>query len=467
MSLEREMKFGSFLAGYGGLKETRGNVENIDYRRISIDSRTIAPGELFVAIKGEVHDGHRFVEKALGKKAGAVVVDAEWFGKSQQLPGNENIVVVADTLDFLQQLGAYHRRQLDVTVVGITGSNGKTTTREMIAAVLRKKYRVFQSEGNKNNHIGLPLMLLKLQESHEIAVIEMGTNHPGEIGLLASLSAPDVAVITNIGKGHIGFFGTLAAVYEEKTALFRETKPGGTIVLNTDDPLLKDYPCGEMKCVTVGFQGMANVAGEILGADRLGRYELRAGADLRARLGVPGKHNTINALLAVAVGEQFAVGHTEISRALTEFSPADQRMEVFEKGETVFVNDAYNANPNSMHAAVDYVAELDVKKGKRILALGDMLELGDLAESEHYALGEYIAGKKIDVVFLYGPESRHTGEGIAAGNKQIDVRWRETHEAIAEELAALLQDDNVVLLKGSRGMKMERVLALLPNLQES
>ncbi len=467
MSSEREMKLGSFLAGYGGLKETSGNVENIDYRRISIDSRTIAPGELFVAIKGEVHDGHRFVEKAFGKMAGAVVVEAEWFGKNQQLSENRNMVVVADTLDFLQQLGAYHRRQMDVTVVGITGSNGKTTTREMIAAVLSKKYRVFQSEGNKNNHIGLPLMLLKLQESHEIAVIEMGTNHPGEIGLLASLSAPDVSVITNIGKGHIGFFGTLAAVYEEKTALFRQTKPGGTIVLNTDDPLLKNYPYGEMKCVTVGFQGMANIAGEVLGADRLGRYELSAGPDLRARLGVPGKHNTTNALLTVAVGEQFAVGHPEISRALADFSPADQRMEVFEKGETVFVNDAYNANPNSMQAAVDYVAELAVKKGKRILALGDMLELGDLAESEHYALGEYIAGKKIDVVFLYGPESRHTGEGITARNKQIDVRWRETHEAIAEELAALLQDDNVVLLKGSRGMKMERVLALLPNLQES
>lgn len=467
MSAAPDMEFGSFLAGYGGLKETKGNVENIDYRRISIDSRTIAPGELFVAIKGEIHDGHRFVEKTIEKQAGAVVVDANWFEENRHRLESGNIVVVADTLDFLQQLGAYHRRQLDITVVGITGSNGKTTTREMIAAVLSKKHKVFQSEGNKNNHIGLPLMLLKLRETHDVAVIELGTNHPGEIALLTSLSAPDVAVITNIGKGHIGFFGTLVAVYEEKTALFRGTKPGGTIVLNVDDPLLKDYPCGEMKCITVGFSGRPNVAGEILEPDRLGRYEIRAGAKLHTRLGVPGKHNTINALLAVAVGKQFAVGQTEISRALADFSPADQRMEVFEKGENVFINDAYNANPNSMQAAVDYVSDLEVKKGKRILALGDMLELGDLAESEHYELGEYIAGKAIDVVFLYGPESRHTGEGIIAGNRQVDVRWRETHESIAEELAALLQDDNVVLLKGSRGMKMERVLALLPDLQES
>lgn len=451
-----------FLHQYDGFDESRGNLAGVDYRRCSIDSRTIVPGEMFIALRGEVHDGHRYAAAA-AKTAAAVVVEAVWAQThGAELPaGSAAVIVVKDTLDFLQQLGAWHRRKFELPLIGITGSNGKTTTREMIAAVLEKKYRVFQSEGNKNNHIGLPLMLLKLDEEAEVAVLELGTNHPGEIAHLSALAGPSAAVITNIGKAHIGFFGSREAIYEEKTALFRALGEGGALFLNLEDPFLQRYPRERHQgpVITVGLTPGCEVRGSAASADGLGRMQFRINEAITVRLQVPGSHNLMNGLLAAAVGMYFQVDGEAIREALENFQPVKQRMQVLEKDGIRIVNDAYNANPDSMRAAVDYLLELQARP--RIAVLGDMLELGEFSENEHWELGRYIASRAIDMVLLYGPQSRSIEHGIRESGGTMPVFHCETHAEIAAHLRRIIARDTVVLLKGSRGMAMEKVLALL------
>lgn len=451
-----------FLHQYRGHHEARGELAAVDYRRCSIDSRTIVPGEMFVALRGEVHDGHLYAAAA-AKTASAVVVEAAWEqAHGADLPaGHAAVIVVDDTLDFLQQLGAWHRRKFELPLIGITGSNGKTTTREMIAAVLGKKYRVFQSEGNKNNHIGLPLMLLKLAGDAEVAVLELGTNHPGEIAHLSALAGPTVAVITNIGTAHIGFFGTREAIYEEKTALFRALGEGGALFLNLEDPFLQRYPREAHRgpVITVGLAPGCDVRGSAAGADRLGRMQFRINDSITVRLQVPGRHNLMNGLLAAAVGMHFQVDGEAIREALEHFQPVKQRMQLLEKDGVRIINDAYNANPDSMRAAVDYLLQL--KARPRIAVLGDMLELGEFAESEHRELGAYLARRAVDMVLLYGPLARFIESGIRDSGGNMPVFHCRTHDEIAAHLRRIIARDTVVLLKGSRGMAMEKVLALL------
>jgi len=447
-----------FLKKYSGLRELRGLTAEIDYTTLSIDSRTIRTNELFVALRGENHDGHLYATTAIEKGASAIVVEKQWVTKNS-IPKNGTVIVVEDTLDFLQQLGAWHRRKFDIPVIGLTGSNGKTTTREMIAAVLEKKYAAFRSAGNKNNHIGLPLMLLKLDEAVQIAVLEMGSNHAGEITLLVEIAAPTAGAITNIGKGHIGYFGGLREIYREKTALFDAIDAREPIFVNAEDQYLRDYPRQNRLAVTVGFSDDCDVWGTIESVDELGRIKFLLNGWLPVQLSVPGRHNVLNALLAAAVGIHYGVSETDVQAALENFRPASQRMSFFERNGVLFINDAYNANPDSMRAAVDYLSNLP-RAGKRILVLGDMLELGKFAEPEHRELGEYIANNNIDAVFLFGELTKFTRQGIAKA-KKIPAFWHDSHKEIAENLQSLLSAGDAVLFKGSRGMTMEKVLKFL------
>lgn len=450
----------SFLQQYQGAVSFDGNLEAVDYQKLSIDSRTIQTGELFLALRGENHDGHDFVPRALEKQPSAIVVEKKWFDQNKALRGKDGppAIVVKDSLDFLQQLGAWHRRQFAIQVVGLTGSNGKTTTREMIAAALSSRFKVFRSRGNKNNHIGLPLMLLQINDETEIAVIEMGTNHPGEIALLTELAQPTTGVITNVGKGHLGFFGSVEEIYREKTALFDYLDESSLIFINMEDRLLRDYPHAERMAVEVGYSKKYEVWGRIEFIDRLGRVKFNLNGAVSIALKVPGTHQVGNALLAAAVGMKFGIGEEEIQKALENFSSTEKRMEIFEKDEIVFINDAYNANPDSMRAAVTYLSTLRNGAGKRILVLGDMLELGEYAKIEHHRLGEFIAAKPIDYVFLYGPESSIIQEIIESndGGKKRAF-WYRTHKEIAAHLKEVLAPRDFVLIKGSRGMAMEKV----------
>ena len=453
---------GAFLERYPevhpGLSET---AEAVDYRRLSIDSRTLENGALFVALHGENHDGHRFVEAALKKGAAAAVVEKRWIvdAGDGQTTDPERLVVVNDTLHFLQELAAWHRRRFDVPVIGLTGSNGKTTTRAMIGAVLARGYRVHQTRGNFNNHIGLPLTLLAMDETVEIAVVEMGMNHPGEIARLTEIAAPTAGLVTNIARAHIEFFDNLDGIYAEKTALFRGLPGDAPIFLNVDDPHLVRYPRDE-RVVTVGSAPDAAVRGAWLRGDGWGRPVFRLNDGIEIALAVPGRHNVSNALLAAAVGLHFGISPEDVAAALGDFRPEGQRMAVSERDGVRIVNDAYNANPDSMRAAVDFLAGLDVA-GRRYLALGDMLELGHRAEAEHRELGRYIAGMPVERVFLYGPNGARVREGMAEGGAGEKAECCTTHADIAIALAGLLNAGDVLLVKGSRGMTMERVLEAL------
>jgi UDP-N-acetylmuramoyl-tripeptide--D-alanyl-D-alanine ligase len=328
----------------------------------------------------------------------------------------------------------------------------------MIAAVLATRFKVFRSRGNKNNHIGLPLMLLQISPETEIAVMELGTNHPGEIALLTALTEPNAGVITNIGKGHIGFFGSLEAIYREKTALFEGLKKTTPVFVNMEDRYLRNYPRNNRIAITVGYSRKYHTWGRIEFVDRFGRVKFRLNDEVSVRLRVPGTHQVPNALLAAAVGLIFGVELGNVQKALENFSPADKRMEIFEKNGIIVVNDAYNANPDSMRAAINYLMTIKNAIGKRVLVLGDMLELGDFSTMEHFQLGEYIAAQPVSFILLYGPETRYMQEAIEKENqKNQQVFWYKTHREITAHLKQILAPRDVLLVKGSRGMVMEKV----------
>lgn len=458
---QKDPKFKEFLATYPGFVSSTGKVENIPYQNLSIDSRTIQPGQFFIPLKGENFDGHEFVAAAVEKGASGIAVEAQWYSEQGQgrFPEGVSVIVVKDTLDFLQKLSTWHRQHFMIPVVAITGSNGKTTVRKMIAEILSGKYTVLTNEGNQNNHIGVPLTLLRISASHQVAAIELGTNHPGEIAMLTDLIKPDVGVITNIGKGHIGFFGSVEAIYKEKTRLFDSMKSGSVIFKNMEDAFLRNYQNSDLKVIRVGSSPSYDYHGRIISSDQFGCVKFSINGIAEISLRIPGLHLFQNALMAAAVGLFFGISAEDIKSRLEDFQPAKQRMQIYEKDGVLIINDAYNANPDSTVAAIDYLANLPAVKGRKIIAIGDMLEMGDFGEEEHRMIGKFINGKPIDFVFLYGPLSAMIKKGIIETNSfKGEMHWCETHEEIANHLAKILAPDDVLLIKGSRGMRMENVL---------
>ena len=454
-----------FLGNYRGCISYFGDLKSVNYQHISIDSRTIRNGDLFVAINGENFDGHNFAHEAFRKGASVVVVNKNWWDAKQAEDfacfNGKPVIVVEDTLNFLQELAHWHRLQYSIPVIGITGSNGKTTTKEMVNAVLQERFTVLSTAGNLNNHIGLPLMLLKIEENTDIAVLEMGTNHPGEIARLAEIAKPTAGVITNIGKGHIGFFGSQEDIYQEKKALFDALAAGQPVFINMEDSFLKNYPADGRKAITVGLDESADVWGKIIGKNYLGCYRFLLYGKYPIYLNIPGQHNVMNALLAAAVGLEFGLDEDEIVMGLEEFRASEKRMQIIEKNGVVFVNDAYNANPDSMKAALRYLAELETN-GKRIAVLGDMLELGEFAEEEHLTIAKNISELPLDAVFTFGHYSKLITEYLQKNAKNtIIAQWHNSHHTIAEALKKMLSNGDIVLLKGSRSMKMESILSLL------
>ncbi|MBI1893785.1 MAG: UDP-N-acetylmuramoyl-tripeptide--D-alanyl-D-alanine ligase, partial [Candidatus Rokubacteria bacterium] len=365
---------------------------------VSIDSRTLRPGEAFVAIRGHRLDGHAFCADALEKGAGALVVaDPAAAPPTRAVP----VILVDDSTLALQRLARFHRARFELPVVAITGSNGKTTTKELTAAVLSVRFRVLKSEGSLNNQWGVPLTLLRLAPEHEALVIEIGMSALGEIATLAALAQPTIGVLTNIGPVHLEFLGSLEAVQKAKGELVRAIGPEGTVVLNADDPLVLALAKeARGRVVTFGFEASAHVRarGVARGESALAFTLVIGVSSAPVSLPLAGRHNVSNALAAAAVGSLFGLAPREIAEGLGRARPAAHRLTWIDAGGTLILDDCYNANPSSVAAALETLVE---EPGVRTIAvLGDMLELGAAAEAAHLEVGRLAA--RLGVERLYG-----------------------------------------------------------------
>jgi UDP-N-acetylmuramoyl-tripeptide--D-alanyl-D-alanine ligase len=430
----------------------------------SIDSRTVQPGELFFAVKGERMDGHDFVPQALEKKAVAAVVRKDQLAR---YPVKAQLLAVDDTLIALQTLAAAVRRLWGKTLIGVTGSTGKTTTKEAIAHVLASRFRVLKSEGNFNNHFGLPLMLLKLEPEHEAAVIEMGMSHRGEIAALAKIAQPEIGVVTNVAPVHLEFFNSVADIARAKYELIESLPAGGTAVLNADDEYVSQFGRDfHGKVVMYGLHATADIRAENIqqrGAKGSVFDVVVDGYREPVTLHMVGTHNIYNALAAVAVGLQRGLSPSEAAEALATLAPADKRGAVVQLGNITIINDCYNSNPTALDAMVDALAAMPA--GRRIVVAGEMLELGPAGEELHRRVGRHMAEKKIDV--LVGVRGLAQQMVEAAGKAGVQAEFVATPEEAGKWLAREARDGDVVLLKASRGVKLERALEAVVSRQAS
>ena len=421
----------------------------------SIDSRTIRSGELFFAVKGERMDGHDFVEQALQKGAAAAVVRKDQLTRYST---KARLLLVADTLVALQTLATAVRRLWGKPLVGVTGSVGKTTTKEAIAHVLSTRYRVLKSEGNFNNHFGLPLMLLKLEPGQETAVIEMGMSHAGEISALAKIAHPEIGVVTNVAPVHLEFFKSVSDIARAKYELIESLPAVGTAVLNADDEYVSQFGRDfKGKVVTYGLGPTADVRAEnikTLGTGGSTFDVLAGGCRENATLPLVGTHNIHNALAAVAVGLDRGLTPSEAVGALTALAPPDKRGEVVQLDNITVINDCYNSNPKALEAMVDALAAMPASR--RIVVAGEMLELGPAGEDMHRRTGQYMAEKKIDLLVGVRGLAQHMVE--SARESGVRTEFVATPEEAGEWLARETRDGDLVLLKASRGVKLERAL---------
>jgi len=441
------------LARIGEFIAATGEYQADDVARgYSIDSRTVQPGELFFAVKGERLDGHDFVEQALKKGAAAAVVsrsDLSRYGS------NARLLTVNDTLAALQTLATAVRKLWGKALIAVTGSAGKTTTKEAIAHVLASRFRVLKSEANFNNHFGLPLMLLKLEPGHDVAVIEIGMSHAGEIRALAKIAQPEIGVVTNVAPVHLEFFDSLAAIAGAKYELIESLPAGSTAILNADDDYVSQFGRDfHGKVVMYGTRPEADVRAENIvacGAEGSEFDVLVNGCREHTRLPLVGAHNILNALAAVAVAMERGLKPSETVSALATLTPADKRGEVVQLGNITVINDCYNSNPKALSVMMDALAAMPAKR--RIVVAGEMLELGPASEEMHRQAGEHAAKNKIDVVLgVRGQAQALVEQARRAGARAEFVA---TPQEAGEWLARETRDGDVVLLKASRGVKLE------------
>ncbi|WP_127497755.1 UDP-N-acetylmuramoyl-tripeptide--D-alanyl-D-alanine ligase [Paenibacillus glycanilyticus] len=440
---------------------------------VSTDTRSIQPGQLFVPLVGENFDGHNYVAQALQQGAAAAL----WETKRevpQELEGAP-LLFVRDTLKALQQLATSYREELYVRVIGITGSNGKTTTKDMVAAVLGTSYKVHKTAGNLNNHIGLPLTVLQLDEETDAAVLEMGMSGFGEIELLTNIARPDVAVITNIGDAHLLQLGSREGIAKAKLEIALGLHSGGILLYNGDEPLLAaelatmSLPEGtQLQTFGLGEANDWSAADIGVGAVSSTFAVKRKGQDTASApytIPVPGQHNVSNALAAIAIGRRFGISEENIRGGLIGLELTGMRIQpVKAHNGAMILNDAYNANPTAVRAAIDLVGQLTGFRRKWIV-LGDMRELGPEEESLHFETGAYITPDKADAVVTFGPLSEHTSAGalsqFPAEAKGTAIVHFDDKGKLGEWLREQVQPQDLVLVKGSRGVRMEQIVQTL------
>ncbi|MCJ8502615.1 UDP-N-acetylmuramoyl-tripeptide--D-alanyl-D-alanine ligase [Desulfatitalea alkaliphila] len=434
---------------------------------VGIDSRTIDAARLFVAIRGERHDGHDFVPAVVARGIKGVVVDevgAARIDAAALQDAGVACVVVADTLRALGALAHHLRLRSAIPVVAITGSNGKTTTRRMTALVLSQQFNTLATQGNFNNEIGLPLTLFNLTAAHQAAVLELGMNHPGEIDRLGAICRPTVGIITTVGPCHLEFLGDLEGVARAKGELIGRIAPEGTAVLNGDDPNVAAlaWDC-DRRVLFFGTAAECQVRAENIVAAEMGMAFDLALPDERVhvRLATPGRFMVSNALAAAAAGYLLGVPANRIKAGLEQFAPEKGRLQVrTTAGHVHLIDDTYNANPASMQAAIETLSTL--RQGRPgIIVVGDMLELGAQAERFHFDLGRQAAASGVFRLYAHGPQAAAVRRGALAAGMAADAVMIGTKEAITEDLLQHLAPEQWVLVKGSRGMVMETVAAAI------
>lgn len=410
---------------------------------VSTDTRNIIPGSIFFALKGPSFNGNEFASEALAKGAAFAVVDEKEYALNE-----EQYLLVENSLAALQQLAIVHRRYLKIPIIGITGSNGKTTTKELLQAVLSKKYNTFATQGNYNNHIGVPLTLLGMDENTEIGIVEMGANHPGEIDFLSNIAQPDYGYITNFGKAHIEGFGSLEGVIKSKSELYAYLKKNKKLIfLNIDDENQRSQ-LPYAHTFSFGSSRQAKVRLNYLSGDQFARINFND-TDFKSQL--TGKYNGYNMAAALCIGLYFKVPFEEIKAAIEAYVPENNRSQILKKDSNTIFLDAYNANPSSMRASIENFKELKLP-GQKIAILGDMLELGATSETEHQEILEFAESCEFDEIYLVGPNFKNSQP-----SKPTVIKFNDS-ESLTEHLNLTNFSNSNFLIKGSRKMALEKVV---------
>ncbi len=427
------------------------------------DSRQVVPGNLFVPLQGERFDGCQFIPEALSRGAAACLYPKERPLQEEWMSGRPwPLILVQDPLIALQQMAARYRRELPVRVVAVTGSNGKTTTKDLVSAVLSQTFQVHKTKGNLNNHIGLPLTLLGLEEGTEVAVVEMGMNHPGEIALLSRLARPDIGIITNIGDAHLQNLGSREGIAAAKLEIIEGMDPTGVLLVNGDEPLLEKIPYPG-SILRFGFRPENDLYPRKIEREGLLRTRFTTNRT-RRQLTVPmiGRHMLINALAAVLCGLQFGLSEETIAQGLSSANLSGMRMEVQNGPNGMHIlMDAYNASPTSMRAAFDLLREVDGFTAK-VALLGDILELGEEEERLHRQLAEHLSPDWLDALLVYGPRARWIAdEALRLGFPRSRVFQFSHPDTVVEALRKWTKPGTLLLVKASRGMRMEKIIEAL------
>ena len=416
----------------------------------STNSREIGEKCLFVPVIGENVDAHKFIDSAFAN--GAV---ASFTSEHDTAKGNNCLIRVDDTIKALQDMGAYYGRKLNIPTVGITGSVGKTTTKEMVACALSAKYNVFKTSGNHNSQIGVPVTLLEMKESDEYAVIEMGMSMKGEMKRLAELVELDMAVMTNIGVSHIEQLGTRQGICDEKMNICNALKEDGKLFLNGDDDILSKYD--NKNAIFYGMSAKCEFRGKDVKVheDGIDFVLIHDDKEYNVKLNVLGKHNVLNALVAIAVAYNAGIEIEDAIKALAMYGGVKMRQQIIKTDTAVIIDDSYNASPDSMRAGLSVLCDYN-STGRKVAVLADMLELGENSKSYHYEVGEYIVNNHIDELITFGEDSKEIKRAVEE-HTDIVTKHFDKREDIIKYLENTLEKDDVVLLKGSRGMKLNEV----------
>jgi UDP-N-acetylmuramoyl-tripeptide--D-alanyl-D-alanine ligase len=432
-----------------------GNVQQEMFTGISTDSRTVKQGDLFIPLVGDNFDGHDFIDKAIQNGAVGIIFSR----KEMYIPEHITAIAVADTLLALQDLARFHRQRFTIPVVAITGSNGKTTTKDMAAAVLSNQYQVLKTNANYNNEIGLPLTLLQLTKQHEVAIVEMGMRGRGQISQLANIALPTIGIITNVGETHLELLGTIENIAAAKAELLDVIPENGLSILNGDNVYVREMSKqAKSRILLFGLkQGDIKAENIQINTQSMNFVCLFAGNQFLVEIPTTGRHNVYNALAAIALGMELGMNFESICAGLKNFNASPMRLHIEKLGDYLIVNDAYNASPMSMTAAIETLME--VAKERKVAVLGDMLELGSIAVEAHEKIGEQLAKYHVDIVVTVGKLAANIAKRASLCGMEKVVACS-NHVEAQEALGKLLESGDTILIKGSRGMKMENIIRM-------